>query len=192
MTRFAWTGSRAPKPAGRFPRHQELLVALDVIETVRSGDEVGVGGANGVDEIVLQTAIMLRSQMNLHIVVWPADGERTSWEHTRADIHLIRLADEVHWREPGWRYLERDRALVEWADVVTAMPERPFCWVRPGRQLAIVPHSGTNYTARYALEKNKLGAILPLNGRGHWFRNKGAGYSSTQIELLKSMAAGPV
>ena len=125
--RWAWTGSRAPFAAGqfkRFTRIQELFIASDVLATVHDGDEIGCGGCNGVDEIVIQTGLLLRETLypNLKVVVWPADGERT-WELLRADILLIRRCDEVHWRENGWKFLELDRALVEWAEKVRAMPK---------------------------------------------------------------------
>jgi hypothetical protein len=165
MTRWAWTGSRGPLTAKEIAR-----VAVDVVTTVKPGDEVATGGCRGVDEVVLATALLLRPLIGLSVVTWPADGER-SWEQTRCDIKLLRECMEiggVRWREKGWGYLERDRVMVDSAEFVRAMPLHDFKRT-PAGHIAPERGSGTNYTARRADEQGKLVAIIPLRDGVAWY-----------------------
>ena len=159
MTYIAFTGSRPP--SGGFTLDEIVTVAAHVRDLIHSDCTVATGGCQGIDEIVMRTVLACkRTIRNLQLVTFPADGER-SWTLTRAPIGLIEQSDTVHWRERGWKYLERDRAMVNAVDGVYAIPLNPFTYTRSG-MIQPVRGSGTNYTARYADEHGKLRHILSL------------------------------
>jgi hypothetical protein len=157
----AWTGSR--RPSNGYTDDDDLVIANDVMQTVNNGDEIATGGCDFVDAIVIRTASILRdSGMDLKIHTWPADGEKT-WDQYRAPSDVLARSDEIHLRERGWKYLERDRALVDWANLVQAIPLEPFSYSPSG--CIIASRGGTNYTARIAHEQGKLISVLSLRPR---------------------------
>lgn len=166
--RIAYTGSRnypfssislgypAPLTPGEIAK-----VAVHVALTLGEGDEVATGGCSGVDEVVIAAAHMLKNRQSAHIsiITYEATMEK-SWLRTSAPLNILRLADVRH---DGFRYLQRDDLLVEWADVVYAFPLNRFSrWNDDRGEIIVTRGSGTAYTARAAERLDKLQATIPL------------------------------
>lgn len=159
--RIAWTGSRPPE--GGYTTAQVVAIALDVAGTVGYGDEVGTGGCIGVDEIVMLTVAMLRrNNTKLTLVTFPADADAWWVKSSRVPSRVMELTDAYGCHDS--HVFTRDRMLVNWADVVRAIPSVPFALDADGKPVA--GRGGTRYTARYAFDKGKLGNILTLPPKG--------------------------
>jgi hypothetical protein len=155
MVNWAWTGARPP--AGGLTLDEVICISLDVTRTVNSGDSIGTGGCAGVDEIVMRTVRLLKEVINLSLITFAADKE-PSWPKTRVPPDVIAASDRT---VGNMGYLQRDRALVEWANFVRAIPLHPL-QRGPSGMIIVTRGSGTAYTAREADSLNKLIAELPL------------------------------
>jgi len=149
--RLAVTGTRPPV-SGFTPYEQERIVDA-VMPLLQSGDQLGCGGCIGVDElvglaVVRHNAGRPRDDRIRLVVFLPSNKGQIA----RA---MVRHADLLIDHNQG--YLERDQALVNWAEHVVGIP-----LYDETRQ----PRSGTWATVRMAKRANKLAKTLVLRPNG--------------------------